>query len=146
MKLLGVLVLSVACGRLGFDTPGRGEDGSTSGDDTPTTDGSNIAFLSSFLVVPGSIGGVAAADTRCTDAANAAGLDGPFVAFLSSNGTHAADRLAAFDAEPVLRPRHLLPTLLVAACYAAVDAAIEAVTVSAPLVTQALARVARRNV
>jgi hypothetical protein len=94
VKSLGIMLLSLAaCGRLGFDPTGRASDGSTSGDDTLTTEGSNVAFVTSFLVVPGNIGGVTAADTVCTNAASAAGLSGPFVAFLSSDTSHVADRL-----------------------------------------------------
>ena len=90
VRCLLLVAVVVACGRVGF-----GPDASTTATDGALSiEGSNVAFVSSFMIVPGSLGGIAAADQRCTDAARAAGLDGEFVAFLSSSTSNAGTRLA----------------------------------------------------
>jgi len=53
---------------------------------------SSIVFLTASKYT-GNLGGLAGADAKCQAAANAAGLPGTYVAFLSTNNSHAKDRI-----------------------------------------------------
>jgi hypothetical protein len=89
-----------ACGRVGF-TP---LDDAGSGRVPPR---GNVAFRTSTLQVPGSLGGLAGADAVCRARAQAAGLLGTFVAWVSALGVDAPDRLVnargwyAVDGRPI---------------------------------------------
>ncbi len=87
-----VLCCLLGCGRIGFDMTGDGggtQDG-ISQDGVPP-DG-NVAFVTSSVHVPGTLGTLGAADAICMARASEAGLAGMFMAWLSTTAIDAQDR------------------------------------------------------
>lgn len=99
----------VACGRVGFehsgsadpdDEPALANDAgfamapgdATTGEATPQP---NLVFVTSGVVTPSALGGLAGADATCAAAASAAGLGGTYRAWLSTSTVDAKDRLAS---------------------------------------------------
>jgi hypothetical protein len=88
--LLLIAVLGMACGRVGFQRNALGDDDGGNGDGA----GANRVFVTSQLVKPGTLGGLAAADAICTDLASNAGIGGAYVAWLSTSSVGAIDRIS----------------------------------------------------
>jgi hypothetical protein len=98
--LVLIPVIAAACGRIGFGTVGGGDAGAS--DAIQLGDGSrpdivfttNVVFVTTATVTPGSLGGLASADAVCQSTAVAASLPGTYIAWLSTSTTNAIDRLA----------------------------------------------------
>ena len=87
------------CGRRGFDAR---DDGALGADtailDAPPADAPfdvNVAFVTSTVQAPTSLGGVAGADAVCNGLAEAAGLPGTYLAWLPTSAETVPVRLAA---------------------------------------------------
>jgi hypothetical protein len=89
VRLLAVLVLATACGRIAFDPVDRGDGGDVANDNAVGV--YNRAFVTSQTYgVPW--GGVTQASLYCREAAAAAGLDGSYLALLGDAATGPVER------------------------------------------------------
>jgi uncharacterized protein DUF1554 len=92
VRVIGMLLLTAACGRWHFD-PIATDDGNTTHADAPMI-ASNIVFVTPSVLSAGSLNGLAGADAACRMYAMQAGLPGTYVAYLSTSTVNAIDRLS----------------------------------------------------